>query len=338
MTPPASTARPGYAPRAALRRARPAAPRPGSRANAYQLAARITPRDLWLLEMLHEHRVLTSHHVTALWNVSHRVTNRRLRALYHLHVLDSFRPLTYRGSAPEHYTLGRAGVGLLAARYGTEPAALAWRKDTATRTAFSPTLEHDLAVNTLLVHLAAQRHHHPDRRIAVWLSARSAARLWGDWARPDAYAHFHHGDTVLPFFLEHDTGSEALGRVEAKLAGYAALATSTATTTPLLIHTSSAAREIHLRRRLAPTAEREQLLIATTHTGLPADDATGSWLPLHPSTRLRHSFHGLAEHWPGITPALTGQALATAATPAPSGAGNGPAWRPVPPLPPAEQP
>ena len=98
--------------------------------------------------MLHEHRVLTTHHVTALWNVSHRVTNRRLGTLYQAHAVDAFRPLVQRGSAPEHYTLGRAGAHLLAAHHATDLTALAWRPDTSARVAFSPTLGHDLAVHT----------------------------------------------------------------------------------------------------------------------------------------------------------------------------------------------
>ncbi|WP_063784364.1 replication-relaxation family protein [Streptomyces sp. SBT349] len=334
MPAPVLGTQPGYVPRAALRRPRSADTSTRARGGTSALASRITPRDLWLLQMLHEHRVLTTHHITALWNVSHRVTNRRLRALYHFHALDSFRPLTRQGSAPEHYTLGRAGAEILAARYGTEISHLGWRTDLATRTAFSPALGHDLAVHTLLVTLAARHHQNPDQALTTWLSPRSAARLWGDWIRPDAYAHWRHHTTEVPFFLEHDTGTEALHRVEAKLAGYAELSASTATATPLLIHTSSAARETHLRRRLGDTAASTGLLVATTHHGLPAHATAGAWLPLHPPTSTRQALDGLATYWPGITPALTDQSVEAAA--AATAAGRGAfAWQPIPPLPPA---
>ncbi|MDT0267225.1 replication-relaxation family protein [Streptomyces sp. DSM 44915] len=276
----------------------------------------MTPRDLWLLEMLHEHRVLTSHHITALWHTAHRVTNRRLRQLHQLHVLDSFRPLTPRGSAPEHYTLGRRGAALLAARWATDVKHLSWRPDSTARTAFSPTLEHDLATTTLLTSLAATHHHDPHRQLTLWLSARSAARLWGDHARPDAYAHWQHDTTVLPFFLEHDTGSETLRRVEAKLAGYAALPT----TTPVLIHTPSPAREAHLHQRLAPTARHENLPVATAHH-------PHAWLPLNPPSRDRLTLDQLAHHWPHLTPALTPEQAEHLP------AEGRPQWRPVPPLP-----
>src|SRR5207249_1904404 len=118
--------------------------------------------------------------------------------------------------------------------------------------AFCPTLDHDLAVTTHLVTLAATHRADPGRQLALWLSPRSAARLWGDWIHPDAYAHYRHATTTVPFFYEHDTGTERpLARLEAKLPGYASLATTTATRTPVLIHTSTPRREAALRTRLA---------------------------------------------------------------------------------------
>jgi hypothetical protein len=331
---PLTPARPAYVPRAAVRRNRPPLTA-RSRVDITSLASRITARDIWLLRMLHEHRVLTTHHITALWNVSPRVANRRLRALYHLHALDAFRPLVRRGSAPEHYTLGKAGAHLLAAHHAIELTALAWRPDTCARTAFSPTLDHDLDVHTFLTQLAAARHHDPNHELTAWISARSATRLWGDWIRPDAYAHHRHGETVLPFFLEHDTGTEHLARVEAKLSGYAALATTTGTTTPLLIRTTSPTRETNLRRRLAPTAHQHNLPVATTHTHHPGSPE-GGWLPLHPPTGDRLTLGQLTQHWPHTTPALTQDLLDGAAHPRTTATGRDAfPWQPIPPLPPA---
>ncbi len=298
-----------YTPRTAIRRRRP--PRPQrQRATLATLATRLTPKDLWLIEMLHEHRVLTTHHLCALTHVSRRSVNRRLRTLYFLDVVDSFRPMTPTGSAPEHYTLGRTGADVLAATRGTDLSALRWRKDLLARTAFSPTLGHDLAVNTLLATLAATHHTCPDHALALWLSSRSAARLWGDWIRPDAYAHYQHGTTVLPFFLEHDTGTERpLARVEAKLDGYANLAATTGARPALLIHTSTARREGALRTRITEAAERLHLPVATSHTALTHQTAVSPpvWLPLNPTPAAssRLPLAGLAAHWPQLTPAFT---------------------------------
>ncbi|MEV5942818.1 replication-relaxation family protein [Streptomyces sp. NPDC051994] len=319
---PTTSPNPGYLPRAAVRRRRPAQP-DRARTDLAHLATRLTSRDVWLIEMLHEHKVLTSHHITALAFTGHRTANRRLRELYFLGVLDSFRPLRQTGSAPEHYTLGKAGAELLAARAGTDLAATGWRKDNAARIAFSPSLEHTLGVNTLLTHLAATG------RLPVWLSERSATRLWGDWIHPDAYAHHtsDHGQ-LLPFFLEYDTGSYNLARLEAKLPGYAALATTTATRTPLLIHTSTARREAALRHRLTDSADRLDLPIATGNTQL-AEPTGPAWLPLGtaPGTRLTPA--QLAAHWGSLTPAFTPETD----MPQPGRHTTLP-WRPIPPQPP----
>ncbi|MCX5206915.1 replication-relaxation family protein [Streptomyces sp. NBC_00237] len=320
---------PGYVPRAASRRRRPAQPS-RARTDLAQLATRLTPRDLWLIRMLHEHKVLTSHHITALAFTGHRTANRRLRELYFMGVLDSFRPLRTRGSAPEHYTLGRAGAELLAAQAGVDLPATGWRKDNCASVAFSPTLDHTLGVNTLLTHLAT----HTTTRLPVWLSERSATRLWGDWVHPDAYAHTTAPDAtrLLPCFLEYDTGSYNLARLEAKLPGYAALAATTATRTPLLIHTAGTRRETALRHRLADTADRLDLPIATSNTQL-GTPTHPIWLPLNPSPAGRLTPTQLAAHWPDITPALTDTSLLPA--PATVSGRNAPLpWHPTPPRPP----
>ena len=119
---------------------------------------------------------------------------------------------------------------------------------------------------------------------------------------------------MLPFFLEHDTGTEPLSRVEAKLAGYAQLAASTATHTPLLIHTSSLIREANLRRRIAPAAAEHHLPVATTFAAHPGQPV-GGWRPLRPATTDRCTLDDLVSYWPGVVPALTDQALDGAATP-----------------------
>ncbi|MEN8652382.1 replication-relaxation family protein [Streptomyces sp. 21So2-11] len=320
---------PGYIPRAASRRRRPAQPS-RARTDLAQLAARLTPRDLWLIRMLHEHKVLTSHHITTLAFTGHRSATRRLRELYFMGVLDSFRPLRTRGSAPEHYTLGKAGAELLAAQAGVDLPATGWRKDNCARIAFSPTLEHTLGVNTLLTHLATHT------TLPIWLSERSATRLWGDWVRPDGYAHTTAPDSshLLPFFLEYDTGSYNLARLEAKLPGYAALAATTATRTPLLIHTAGARRESALRHRLADAADRLDLPVATSNTqlGTPTDPV---WLPLNSSTTGRLTPPQLATHWPDISPALTDTSL----LPVPaSGRHAALPWHPTPPRPPTPGP
>ncbi|GAA2662919.1 replication-relaxation family protein [Streptomyces vastus] len=312
-----------YTARAALTRPRPARP-----ADVATLARRLTDRDLWLVRMLHEHRVLTTHQITRLAFTSLRSAQRRLRTLHQHAVLDSFRPLTASGSAPEHYTLGPAGAALLAAHAGLDVAALGWRPTATGRIAYSPSLGHDLGVNELLTHLAARAHTRPEAQLALWLSERSAARRWGDIIRPDAYAHYRDDGHLLPFFLEYDTGSQPLPRVEAKLAAYAAFTLATSTSPALLIHTRTASRDQALRHRLTGAARELGLRVATSSADFTTTNPWGPWwAPLEPGARRTTLTH-LAAHWPGLAPAagLEPTDADTALT------------LPVPPLPPTPTP
>ncbi|GGO99358.1 replication-relaxation family protein [Wenjunlia tyrosinilytica] len=278
-------------------------PRPPRHMDVATLARRLTGRDLWLARMLHEHRVLTTHQIARLAHTSPRSTQRRLRTLHQHTVLDSFRPLTQTGSAPEHYTLGPLGAAVLAAHADLDPAALGWRPTHTGRIAYSPCLGHDLGVNELLTHLAARHHSTPEAGLPLWLSERSAARRWGDIVRPDAYAHWQHGDQLLPFFLEFDTGTQPLTRLEAKLAGYAAFTTATNTRPALLIHTRTQSRDQALRRRLASIAREWGLDVATSSADFTTTDPWGPWwAPLQPAAP-RTTLTGLAAHWPNLTPA-----------------------------------
>lgn len=271
-----------------------------------KLARRLTDRDLWLVRMLYEHRVLTTHQVTRLAYTSSRSAQRRLRILHHHGLLNSFRPLTQTGSAPEHYTLGPAGAALLAAHAGLDFATLGWRPTHTGRIAYSPTLGHDLGVNDLLTRLAAHTRTAPGAALTLWLSERSCARRWGDIVHPDAYAHWSQDGSLLPFFLEYDTGSETLTRVEAKLPGYAAFTASTQTRPALLVHTRTHSRDQTLRRRLEPAAHELGLRVATSSSDFTTTDPWGPWwAPLGSGSR-RTTLTGLADHWTGpagVTPA-----------------------------------
>ncbi|MFE9004332.1 replication-relaxation family protein [Streptomyces sp. NPDC007875] len=297
-----------YTARAALTRPRPTPAR--HRTDPAALTRSLTARDLWITAMVHEHRVLTSTQIARIAFTSQRSAQRRLRVLHHHAVLDSFRPLTQTGSAPEHYTLGPTGASVIAAHAACEPAALGWRPTTTGRIAYSPSLGHDIGVNELLTHLAAPTPNTTHGHLTLWLSERSCARRWDDMIRPDAYAHWHDPTTpdadnpvLLPFFLEYDTGSQPLPRVEAKLAGYAAFTTSTNTRPALLIHTRTASRDRALRHRLAQPAHDLGLYVATSSADFTTHTPWGPWwTPLHPAAR-RTTLTGLTTHWPHLTPA-----------------------------------
>jgi len=78
------------------------------------LAGRLTSRDLWICQLLQEHRVLTTRQLTDLTFPTRDRAEQRL-LLHRLEILERFRPRRDRGTAPYHYVLGPAGTRVLAA-------------------------------------------------------------------------------------------------------------------------------------------------------------------------------------------------------------------------------
>ncbi|WP_042436807.1 replication-relaxation family protein [Streptacidiphilus albus] len=274
----------------------PTAPASGSgrrRTPLSALAARLTPRDLWLLDMLAEHTVLTSHHITDLAYTGHRSANRRLHTLHGLGLLDSFRIRQQIGSGPEHYVLGQTGAALLAARHATTPAALGWHPEHASRTAYNPALTHNLGVATLFTQLVSPPADNLGTAAAWWSELR-CERTFGDLIHPDGYGRLSHRDHSSAFFVEYDTGTEALTRLLAKLDDYREAARALAGRPLVLFTLHSARREQNLHHRLTGHPALTEVAVATTARDTPADGrethhpAEAVWLPAgRPSHRTR---------------------------------------------------
>lgn len=351
------------APQRDLRGHRPG--RPSDRAaltgehHAY-LAAHLTPRDRWLARVLAEHRVLTAAQITQLAFVSTRGANRRLLSLYRWRIVDRFQPYLTTGSAPMHYVLDTAGAAALAAEDGLDTSTkdLGYRHDRAIQIAHSLRLAHTVGVNGFFADLVAIARHSPTdrsgsdgsgvagagRAVTAWWSEARCGRLFGEHVRPDAYGRWRDtsdGQTSeVEFFLEYDTGTEALNRVAGKLTGYQRLAAATGIPTPVLFWLPTPTREANARTALAAVLrglDRPDLIpVATTSSSPPAlgadrggarhpragtapDSPAGArWLPLTPTgaqnAALRVRLAQLARVWPHAAP------------PAPSGAA--PAHRP----------
>ena len=299
-------------------------PRPAARAanstdHQAALAWRLTARDRWLLGMVHEHRVLTSHQIAAMAFPSQRSARLRLRELYLWSVLDRFQPFTPVGAAPQHYVLGPAGATVLAAEHGLDPTRLGYRRERVNAIAHSLRLAHTVAVNDWFAALAATTRTTTGNvgdpadgsqgRLEAWWSETRCARHFGDLTRPDAYARYTDGTRRIEFFLEYDTGTEALPRLARKLPGYAALATATAITTPLLIWLPTTRREATARRvlhdALAGLDNPHAVRVATAASDLSSevmDPARAVWLPLSPSDPGRVELARLADVWTDLPP------------------------------------
>ncbi len=265
------------------------------------LAHRLTTRDRALLGLLWEHRVLTSDQITALFFRTSERTHQRLRQLHELHTLSSFRPWIPNGTAAKHWVLGPAGAHVLAVEQGVSLRELGYRHETVMGIAVSPRLGHQVGVNDFFVRLRAYaRNRDAGTRLVQWLPERRCISQWGDHARPDAFGRWseprrHCLPTEVAFFLEHDTGTERLARVAAKLNGYTALARETGSTTPVLFWLPSAAREANLRRLLGVPGVPVATAVHTPTTSGEAP-AGAVWLPAG-ITGPRQRLATLADAW-----------------------------------------
>ncbi|MGP4029722.1 replication-relaxation family protein [Actinomadura sp. 3N407] len=247
------------------------------------LATRLQPRDVWLLELLHEHRVLTTHQIHQLAFSSISAATHRMLVLWRLRAVERFRPAVAAGSAPLHYVLGPAGATILAERRRLSAAQFGYRLDRALSLAVSDKLTHLVGSNGMFAALTAYARTHPGARLDAWWSERRCAAVWGKIVRPDGYGRWHHDGHATDFFTEYDTGTEPLNRLLAKIGDYITLADMTGIThTPVLFVLPNPAREQHLHARTHPTAPP----IATT-TPQALNDAGGpagpAWHPITPT-------------------------------------------------------
>ena len=216
----------------------------------------LTERDRMIMSVLGEHQVLTTDQLCDLAFGSLDLAQRRLLKLTRLQVLDRFRWRLPVGSQPWHYTLGATGATLVAAGAGVDPPRPAELRRRAVRLATSPRLAHLLGVNGFFCSLAADARRDPARSLEAWWSQRRCGELYGELVRPDAYGQWSEAGRSVEFFFEYDTGTESLGRVAGKLAGYAELALAGGPRHRVLIWLRSAAREVHLHERLAAAGDR----------------------------------------------------------------------------------
>ncbi|MHB8452951.1 MAG: replication-relaxation family protein, partial [Mycobacteriales bacterium] len=240
--------------------------------------ARLTDRDRYLCRLLAEHRVLTTSQIAELAFGSATTAQHRLVCLHRLGVLARFRRYRPAGSEPWHYALGLVGAQLVAAETGvTAPSPAALRSRTLAL-AGSGHLDHLVGVNAFFTSLAGYaRRTSGTAALEAWWSERRTAGEYGEFVRPDGYGVWTESGRRVAFFLEHDTGSEPLARVVAKLAGYADLADADAEAQRswLVFWLPGARREAALRRALGhppiPVATASPVL------GPPAGPV---WLPL----------------------------------------------------------
>ncbi len=219
-----------------------------------QVSRRLLPRDYTLALLLDEHRVLTTAQITAVLFGSARTCRNRLTVLRRIGFVDRFTiPHRPPGPAPECWL-----PGLLAARYaalarGQRPPSAAAVRDRQDAVLASSQLEHLLGVNQFFVDLLAHTRANPHTRLARWWPAARASAAAGRRVRPDGHGVFTDQDRTVAFWLEHDTGTETIGRLAGKVEAYRRLRADGGPGYPVLFWLPNPTREANLHRRLTST-------------------------------------------------------------------------------------
>ncbi|MEV0269594.1 replication-relaxation family protein [Hamadaea sp. NPDC050747] len=219
----------------------------------------LTDRDWRILGWLYDHRIMTSFQIGHALFPSINVAQRRLTQLTELSLLERFRPFRLEGgSYPYHYALAHLGDVVVAATRGLP---LPRRADSAARlrrVATNRNLAHRLGVNQFFTDLAGHERTHPGSRLRLWWPDNQVAAFAGPlnskaFALPlaDAVGMWAEAGRTVAFYLEHDTGTEALTVLIDKITNYDTFTESSAPAWPVLLWLHSASREAHLHKRLA---------------------------------------------------------------------------------------
>lgn len=229
------------------------------------LPARLTDRDYQVIDLLGRHGIMTAAALSAVAFPSMNAANKRLRALAEAGVLSRSR---VPGTGALRYGLDWAGQTVYALRTGAKPPTRTAAAMAVHRALVSPKRSHDEGVNAAIAALHLACRHSERAAVTEWLSESEAATEFTS-LRPDAaFTIAFDGGQALRAWYEHDTGTETLDRLTAKITAYqhrrSPLLPHTRT---LLIGVATATRAATLARTVADTGPL--IVAAGPHPHLP---------------------------------------------------------------------
>ncbi|MFI5893817.1 replication-relaxation family protein [Actinoplanes sp. NPDC051513] len=243
----------------------------------------ITSRDRLLLQLLDDHQVLTTGQIHRMLFAARRTCQLRLNELAALDLVERFRfPRDGGGSQPWHWTLGHNGHRFQAAAHERPEPTARSSNQTVQRLSANPHLTHLVLTNEFFVRLTEHARRHDEARLDRWWSEQITHKQFRT-ITADGHGLWTTDGITVGFFLETDTGTEALGRrVVAKLKKYGDLIHRGGARYPVLFWLGSEQREEHLHR-----------LLPGQHTAVPvataihaSDPATRVWLPRGSTSRV----------------------------------------------------
>jgi Replication-relaxation len=186
-------------------------------------ASAIDERDLQVLLLLLEHKVLTTHQVSSLHFRSLRRCQHRMRELKEMGLVSSFSVGRGfgEGKAPACWYLTKPGLVEIADAKDVRTSDLPWIPESSYRS--NKLLAHRLGVNAFFCGLAEasralQGHCLATWRPEHWVRTRSVE------VKPDGFGRYLHPGGACEFYLEYDRATEAFGALTRKIEGYLKLA------------------------------------------------------------------------------------------------------------------
>ena len=189
-------------------------PSPVPLSTLIQASHRLTARDLYLAQLLSEHRTLTTAQIAALLFHHPTTARNRLCQLREFGFLDRFRHTMPHGTQVVCWV-----PGLLAARYAALAAGRAAPTPRAVRLqqdqiVASPNLNHQLGVNQFFTDLIHHTRTHPETRLVRWWSAERTAAAFAGRIHPDGHGVWRVGaDLAQPVGQDgHQDAGQAFER------------------------------------------------------------------------------------------------------------------------------
>jgi len=224
-----------------------------------------------ILRALLEHKVLTTHQLSALFFRSVRRCQQRLKDLTDLGLLGSFDPRRdfASGRLPDHRFLTELGVAVLAHRDGLPRGQLPWVPGEAY--AENRNLLHRMGVNAFFCALVESSRATEGHCLHRWAPERKVRTKAGE-IQPDGFGRYLHPGGACEFYLEYDRGTEGPAALARKLRSYLRFAAGwgeSATFPNVLVVVPSSFREGDVGEGLAtagrkPGAKAELPLFVTS--------------------------------------------------------------------------
>jgi hypothetical protein len=284
-------------------RSRPPSPRPSTRSTArarvlpdYLQAVRwLQARDQVLIDLLDEHRTLTTTQISSVLFSAPGTGRHRLYTLRRAGWIDSFTPIRAAGPLETHWVLGPYGVRWAAYEAQRPVPSPKTQREQREAIAASAHLQHDDGARQFFINLLTLARTTPDTRLVRWWSpARSAAAL-GQRAHPDGHGVWEENGHQVGFWLEYDTGTEKHAHLQDKIERHRRLHLNGAAAYPLLFWLPNRTREATFHRRLNGQATRLDFTVAsaTPDAGDNADAPAGPIWKIAGNGRRRHRLSDL---------------------------------------------